>query len=150
MWVTFMCVVVLSMQSCFLFQKEEGCTDPEAENYDPSAEKSDGTCTYKRDRYLGTFKVNENCNSGNFTYNVTISAAVAGGEAVVINNLGNYGFNVNANIASGAKLIFSETQSTITFSGEGDINGNTLSIVYSTSSGGIIVDNCTLIGIKQF
>lgn len=34
--------VVLS--SC---SKKEGCTDPSAENYDPNAEKDNGTCVYK-------------------------------------------------------------------------------------------------------
>lgn len=36
--------VAVSFTSC---SKKEGCTDPTAENYDPNAEKDNGTCFYK-------------------------------------------------------------------------------------------------------
>lgn len=36
--------VAVSFTSC---SKKEGCTDPTAENYDPNAEKDNGTCLYK-------------------------------------------------------------------------------------------------------
>ncbi len=32
-----------------------GCTDPDAENYDPNATNDDGNCVYARDKFLGDY-----------------------------------------------------------------------------------------------
>lgn len=45
-------------------KKEEGCTDPNALNFDPNAEKDDGSCTYS----------NENVVTGAITSNTTWTA----------------------------------------------------------------------------
>lgn len=140
-------IVFMLMQSCFLI-KEEGCTDPKAENYDSNADKSNGTCTYKRDKYVGIYTVNENCNSGNFSYTLTIAESVTGTDAVVVRNLGGFNLDIKASVGTASKIFFSDTQNSITFSGEGDINGSTLTIIY-TASQGTSLDNCTSIGIKQ-
>ena len=32
-----------------------GCTDPDAENYDPQATNDDGSCVYARDKFIGSY-----------------------------------------------------------------------------------------------
>jgi len=39
--------------------KKEGCTEKGAENYDPSAERENGTCILQRTKFLGLYQVNE-------------------------------------------------------------------------------------------
>jgi len=139
--------VLLLTQSCFLV-KEEGCNDPSAENYDSDVDKNDGSCTYKRDKYIGIYKVNENCNTGNFSYTLTIIESITGPDAVVIRNLGGFNLDIKATVGIASKIFFSDTQNSITFSGEGDINGSTLTVIYTASQGSTL-DNCTSICIKQ-
>lgn len=39
-----------------------GCTDPTALNYNPNATVSNGSCTYARDQFIGSFSVlNDDC-----------------------------------------------------------------------------------------
>lgn len=39
--------------------KKEGCTDKGAENYDPSAERENGTCILQRVKFVGLYQINE-------------------------------------------------------------------------------------------
>lgn len=64
----FFFTIVFTSTSC---SKEEGCTDPSATNYNPEAEKNDGSCVYS-DPGGGTFQLNFN-------------AFVSGGQPLVIN-----------------------------------------------------------------
>ena len=72
---------VVVMSSC---SKKEGCTDPSAENYDPNAEKDNGTCLYKlpappehhhshltftfAHHFAGTSVIDHNIHSPAFSY----------------------------------------------------------------------------------
>jgi hypothetical protein len=47
-----------AVQSC---NKKEGCTDPTADNYDPSAELENATCINAREKFAGVFLANDNC-----------------------------------------------------------------------------------------
>ena len=42
----FLIIAVLALTGCIKDPNQEGCTDPIAANYDPSALKEDGTCVY--------------------------------------------------------------------------------------------------------
>lgn len=42
-------------------EKVKGCTDKEAENYNALAEESDGSCTYARTKFIGSFAGNIMC-----------------------------------------------------------------------------------------
>lgn len=63
----------LTFNSC---TKEEvyGCTNPESENFNPDATVDDGSCTYIRDRFLGTYKStgNQFCDEELFVGTLTI------------------------------------------------------------------------------
>lgn len=103
--------------------------------------------TPARDKFLGSYNVNENCSSGNFSYAITITASTTNDSDIVIGNFGDYGVNVRATV-SGDNISFNDTQGGITFSGTGNISGNTLTIIYSASAGGA-VDDCTMTCLKQ-
>jgi len=52
--------LVTSLDSC---QDVEGCTDIEAENYNPEADVTDGSCVYARDKFIGTFVGTLSCQA---------------------------------------------------------------------------------------
>jgi Tfp pilus assembly protein FimT len=100
-----------------------------------------------RDKFLGTYNVNENCTSGNWNYSIGITASSANDSDVILSNFGNFGVNVRATV-SGDNISINDTQNAIQFSGSGNIAGNTLSIIYSASQLGF-QDNCTATCIRQ-
>ncbi|TVR84688.1 MAG: hypothetical protein EA412_00235 [Chitinophagaceae bacterium] len=102
-----------------------------------------------REKFFGTYNVNENCSFGNDNYTVTITASSASEDAVVISNFYNIGVAVRANVSSsGTELNYNDTQDGINFSGSGSISGNTLTLIFTASQGGA-TDNCTATAIKQ-
>lgn len=60
-------------------KKQAGCTKFGSENYDPDAIIEDGSCILEREKFLGTFTVNSDCQD---PYNCTI--AEADGDANVV------------------------------------------------------------------
>jgi hypothetical protein len=102
-----------------------------------------------REVFLGAYNVNENCGTFSRSYPITITESSNNNTSVVINNLGDQSFNVRATV-NGANLDFNDTQEGITFSGSGNLSGNTLSMVFSVSQtqpSGLF--NCVATGIKQ-
>lgn len=110
----------------------------------PGCNKDD---TLAREKFLGAYNVNENCDSGNWNYAISIIESSNSDDAIVISNFGDYSVNVRATV-SGDNINFNDTQDGITFSGSGSISGNTLTIIYTASSAGY-TDNCTKTCIKQ-
>lgn len=126
----------------------EGCTDPDAENYNKDANVDDGSCTYARDKFLGSYQVSEACTTGNYSYSVTIVESVTAPNMILIQNFGNFATTVNVPATvSGENITFNYTQDGVTFSGSGSITGNTLVIIYQASGG--FTDSCTMTCIKQ-
>lgn len=64
-------LIGLSFSSC---SKKEGCTDPTSLNYDPNAEKDNGTCVYKEPEFKSTLKL-------------TFSPQVSNGQPLVLNQI---------------------------------------------------------------
>jgi len=139
----FITFLALSVTSC----KTEGCTDPEGVNYDADADEDDGTCTYARDPFIGAFNVNENCDSGNYNYTMSVAESGTSVSDIVLNNFGDFGVNVRATV-SGSNISFNDTQNGISFSGSGSLSGSTLTIIYTASQAGY-TDSCTKTAIKQ-
>lgn len=61
-------VSVLFLQSC---DKQRGCNDFGAENYDPDALIDDGSCIESRDKFIGAYSVYSNCFSNGFLRNIS-------------------------------------------------------------------------------
>jgi hypothetical protein len=100
-----------------------------------------------RDKFLGSYQVNENCSSGNYNYSMTIIESAISEEGIVIQNMGDFGVNLNATV-NGDNISLNDTKDGVTITGSGSISGNTLTIVYTASLSGV-TDNCTATGIKQ-
>lgn len=115
-------VVALGITTTFTScKKEEGCTDPAAENYNADAKKDDGSCTYEEPIVPAPNPSNSITVSGNITSNthwkknkiVYLDGRViveAGAELTIDPGTiikGNVGVNTNASslvIARGAKI----------------------------------------------
>ncbi len=102
-----------------------------------------------RDKFIGSYQGNENCSSGNYNYSLSVSPSAVSDDGVILQNLGNFTqpVNVNATVKED-NLTINDTKNGITFSGTGSINGNTLTIIYTSAVLGT-TDNCTLTCIKQ-
>lgn len=110
--------LTFGMYSC----KEEGCIDPQAENYDSNAEKDDNSCTYLSDKLVGTYTVSQDCAySGSDNYSMTV---IEGGNKseIILQNLNN-SVDVKATI-SGTNFTFKEDKAGITYEGSGYMNGS--------------------------
>ena len=68
--------VITTSTSC----ESEGCTDPNAENFDADADNDDGTCILAREKFLGTYDLTENCSTGADSYTLTITASSTSDE----------------------------------------------------------------------
>ena len=101
-----------------------------------------------RDKFLGSYQVNENCTTGTYSYSLSIVESASSLEGVIIQNFGNFQSTINVNaIVSGDNLTFNATQDGVTITGSGSINGNTLTIIYQAA--GSFEDSCTSTCIKQ-
>lgn len=125
----------------------EGCTDPNAENFDPDADNDDGTCVLAREKFLGSYSATETCTNQTDNYTLTISESANSDAAIVIGNIYNQGASIIGTV-TGDTFTFNQTENTINYSGTGTISGNTLTINF-TASLSIYEDVCSASCIKQ-
>ncbi len=115
----------ISATSC----NKKGCTNSYAENYEEKAKKDDGSCTYARTKFLGTYNVNQNCvYGGSDSFTMSISEGPVENE-VLISNFGNFGQTIRATV-NGTLLTFNDEKAGVVFEGDGYIVGNTVNIDY--------------------
>lgn len=122
---------LLCFQSC---GESEGCTDPNGENYNADAETDDGSCTYARTKFIGTYGAGESCD-GNAAMPIVISIAESSSATneIVINNETN-GITI-IGVVSGNNVSFNDTS---------EISGITINVIgngtYSVSNGEESID----------
>ncbi len=131
----FSCAVLFS--GC---EKSEGCTDPTAENFDPSAEIENSTCITQRQKFKGLFDSQELCNlTGGNTFFSEVRAANDNLTDILIFNFANTFVNpVRATINRTTFVIDRQDPdgSGKYISGNGSIAGNTVTIQYRILGGG--------------
>lgn len=143
----YLVVVVVGIATLVCFdscQKVEGCTDETAENYNPDAEVSDNSCTYARDKFIGTFKGTLDCQAplpSGEEFTMVVSESLSSNSEVLLNfeDLANPLPELSAR-AEGNKLIIDPKQVSVAldpsnptvltdleYSGEATIAGDNLS-----------------------
>jgi len=85
-FILFLLISSVVSNSC---NKKEGCTNPKAENFDPSAEREDGSCIGQRAKFLGLYEVTEQCGNTQITpsYLVEVKASNINLDDILIFNL---------------------------------------------------------------
>jgi hypothetical protein len=113
--------------------KKEGCTDALANNYDEKADEDDGTCTYDREQFRGSYSTTNSCVPGaSWTMNITDSNTAK--NKVVISNLGNLGgsgtgtINGNQVTIDSQNYVDSDGDSWTVSSNAGTLTGATVTI----------------------
>ena len=101
-----------------------------------------------RDKFLGAFSVDETCDSGNDTYDITIIVSGSGENAVILANLYDWDEQASATVSGNTITIPSQLLDGITFSGSGTITDNILTINFTVSDGSNS-DNCNAICTRK-
>ncbi len=158
--ITFKNIIGATAASAMLFMgattftscAKQGCIDETANNYDADAKEDDGTCTYDRDAFIGSYSVNEICSGSPFSYTITIAEASANTVSVTLSNFADYNVTVNGTVSGNTLSIASQivdvTGDAYTFAGSGTLNaeGTTLTINYTATFNGttdVCVATCT-------
>jgi len=119
---------------------KEGCTDPYAENFDPSAEVENNTCVSPRDKFLGIYTVQYQCTAPKPGESlVEIKASAVNLTDLQIYAVHALNIPVRAIVNKSSFLIPFQTQwDGITYQsikGSGSIVGNNVTIEYTIYEG---------------
>jgi hypothetical protein len=135
-------------------EKVRGCTDTQAENYSIMAESDDGSCTYLRNRYIGSYSGIQICGvfeEPGFTF--TIEPSPENTNRIQISGVpvsGNFSYadlKTDPNEFFIPPQLFTSGLDSANISGNGQIKGDSLFIqVFRESSAGI--DTCTTKAVK--
>ena len=127
---------VLAASSC---DKQGGCTDPLAENFDPAAEVEDGSCVPQREKFLGVYIGQASClQPPNGIYQSEVIPANDNLNDILITNLAGRFINpVRATVDRSSITIQTQDPDGIGLyiSGSGTIIGNNLNISFETVYG---------------
>jgi len=74
-------IILISLGSC---KQKSGCTEFEADNYDPDAVLNNGLCIAVSDKFIGNFSVSSDCFTNDYTRKIT---ATSNNRVVIISNL---------------------------------------------------------------
>lgn len=102
-----------------------------------------------RDKFLGTYIVNETCQGSSDSYTMTIAISGSSAQQVNVTNLYNAGHTLLATVSGNDIAISSQTVSGITYTGVGTINssGNVLTMNFQITDG-TNSDSCSFTGTK--
>lgn len=100
-------------------------------------------------KFFGTYTVAQDCSGQTNTYEITVATSAVSEDAVVFNNFYNLGINgLNATVNGDNITIPSQVINAITFTGNGSISGNILTLNYTLANGAASVA-CTAICTKK-
>lgn len=129
-------LIVFAVSSC---DKQGGCTDPAAENFDPAAEVEDGTCTPQREKYYGVYVGQASClQPPNGIYQSEVKPANDNLYDILITNLAGRFLNpVRATVDRSNITIARQDPDGVGLyiTGSGTIVGNNLNISFTTVYG---------------
>ena len=97
LFILIFCGTLLISSSC---DRKEGCTNPKAENFDPTAEREDGSCIGQRAKFIGLYQANDFCGTGQDQYLVEIKASNITLDEILI-------FNLTKSFSNGVHKTFS-------------------------------------------
>jgi len=124
-----------------------------------SCEKDDKGCdvgyegsdckTLSRDKFVGTWKLDENCTTGTDDYSLTITTGSNGDLSLIMTNLYGDNYTASATVTGNNSIRFSGTASgNVSFNGTGIYeNGGNLTINYTISDPSM-TNSCTATGVK--
>lgn len=127
-------LVSVSFSSC---ERKEGCTDPLADNYDPSAELENGTCINAREKFVGVYLAYDNCLFVQKNYVCQIVKSNANLTDIFIINIHNLNAPpVRATVVGSTFVIPSQQLPGFRrFQGSGSILGNQVQMNFQTKVG---------------
>lgn len=151
--ITFMLVCFFSISILTTSCNRNGCTDPDAANYEDKAKKDDNSCTYDREDMIAFYGILENCNDeGSWNYTLEISDHSSDKTKIILENIGGWSNQVNIEATvDGDSFSFNETVDEQTFIGSGTITDAndliTISIEYDITENGV-TKTCNANGSK--
>jgi hypothetical protein len=114
--------------------KKEGCTDPNAENFDASAQKDNGACISQRKKFVGIYDAINQCTSSSNTNLISeVRESNEDLKDIVIYNLGGiFTTPVYAQVNKDQFTIYPQVPYIFNskLTGTGSITGNSLTIQY--------------------
>ena len=150
-----------------------GCTDPDAENYNAEATTDDGTCTYARDKFVGSYLGTFQCpgllaiiSSDSLVFTIAESLDPANKDEVIVTltNVGGLTFDLTGTVSGNnldinAELLGVPIQGVtgdVTGTGTGSLNADGTELTADiTLTVGIPLlgindtQTCTLVGTRQ-
>ncbi|MCF8461686.1 MAG: hypothetical protein K9G46_13265 [Flavobacteriales bacterium] len=103
--------------------------------------------TEQRLAFVGNYSAVENCNLGDFNYEISINANSENVTEIVLHNLGDFNFDI-VGVVSGTAVTFTEQSGTgSTINGTGTLNNGVLTIDYTLVTSGGQTLTCALTGM---
>ncbi|MCF8464252.1 MAG: hypothetical protein K9G41_05400 [Flavobacteriales bacterium] len=100
--------------------------------------------TEQRQAFVGNYTVTENCNLGDFNYEISINANSEIVTEIVLHNLGDFDFDI-IGIVNGTSVMFTEQSGTgSTINGTGTLTNGVLTIDYTLVTTGGQTLTCSL------
>lgn len=99
------------------------------------------------DKFIGAYNGHEICSAGTDDYTATISSTSTPDMTITLQNIYGQGFSATCTKTGDQTFSFSGSQSPATYSGNGTLNGNQLTIVY-TIANATTSNSCTFVGNK--
>ncbi len=97
--------------------------------------------------FIGSYQISEVCNGVTDDYVLTIAAATDSNDGIVITNLWNWEEQMAGTVSGEVITIPSQIAEDVSFIGNGNLSGNTLTITYSAVDGAIN-ETCVASGNK--